>query len=167
MSVKFDKKKFEKQLRQAARSIDYDRLGRFTVNRVKKVVRSGISPVTEQPFKPLKKSTIRRRENLSAINRTHPRFSPAFSNLTFTGQLLNALTYLIEKKTLINKIRVMTEDSIRKPYRGVDELPKNNKQVQQSVEEERPYMGLDSIGEDELRQIVINELEKQLKKLNR
>ena len=168
MGVKFDKSKLTKELIKAITNLGYDRAGRFVVNRIKSEVRKGISPVTGKSFKPLTASTIARRRKLAELNKTNTHYSAGDSNLTFTGQLLNALTYSVRYSGLFNKLIIFTKDSVRKPYKtrlGIKELPQTNLEIQEKVELERPYIGLDKVGEEILKQMLINDLERELKKI--
>lgn len=58
-------------------------------------------------------STIRGRKYLEQFNPTHSTYKANRGNLTFTGQLIDALTYEIKD----GLIRYFIADSMRKPYR--------------------------------------------------
>lgn len=83
-------------------SKELDDIGRRVVLAIQTKTRLGVSPVTDKKFTPLKESTIERRKFLSRFNKTHEMFSPAKSNLTLTGALVDAIRY--EFKTREQKI---------------------------------------------------------------
>ena len=97
MSIEFDKNKLLEQIGNALQKIDLERAARFVVNNIKDNTRKGKSVVTDSAFKALSPYTIEKRKKLGQTNRTHPKFKPNFSNLTLTGQLLNALTFQVSQ----------------------------------------------------------------------
>lgn len=50
-----------------------------------------------QKLAPLKKSTIKRREELGKINQNGTLFNPKKSNLTLTGKTLNSISFIVSK----------------------------------------------------------------------
>lgn len=61
-----------------------------TESMIRTMIRSGKLP-SGASVKGLAKSTIDRRRKLSEVNSTHPDFSAAKSNLTFSGQLIDSI----------------------------------------------------------------------------
>lgn len=79
-------------------------IGEFVVNRVRAEARRG-KPLNDARFFPsLKGSTVKRREKLSRINSTHPTFKASRANITFTGQLVNALTYRLDAEGIFIEV---------------------------------------------------------------
>ena len=56
-----------------------------------------------EKFQPLKKTTIKRREELAKYNQNGTLFSPKKSNLTLTGKTLNSISFIVSnEKPLIS-----------------------------------------------------------------
>jgi len=91
-------------------------IAELVVYNIKGYTRKGKTMVTDGNLKTLEKSTIKNRKYLAKNNPTHPSFKPPKSNLTITGQLLDALVYRI--KTVGSKITIYFNNNIRKPYKG-------------------------------------------------
>ena len=111
LAEKFNKVKLNRQMNEE--------IGEFVVERIKLQARRGKPLNDTGSFPDLKDVSVDIRKALSDVNATHPTFSPARSNITFTGQLINALTFsfnrsegLIElfvAKTRRNKIRRLVQ----------------------------------------------------------
>lgn len=86
--------------------------------------RSGKSVSTNGSFPQLADSTIKSRKNLSKYNQTDALYSPARSNLTFTGELLESLT--IKTKVREGSVEVLPQGNHKgyktKTGRGKSEL---------------------------------------------
>lgn len=83
---------------------------------IEQVKIQGKDTQTDQPFKPLAQSTIARRRVLSRNNATDGKYSPARSNLTFTGQLVNSIKATIQ----VARGRITIEPKgVHKAYRGI------------------------------------------------
>ena len=102
---RFNKVKENKQLQKD--------IGEFIVARIKAEARRGRPLNDSRKFKPLKSLTIASRKRLAQFNKTHPTFSPRKSNLTFTGQLIDAVDYEVKD----NDIFILVADSQRSPIR--------------------------------------------------
>jgi hypothetical protein len=61
------------------------------INDIKFQARRGVSSKNGQRFKPLSKEWIEKRDRISQATDTHPAYSKNRSNITITGQLLDAL----------------------------------------------------------------------------
>lgn len=116
--ISIDTKGFEKRIRELERLLDTnelkDEIGkigvRYTVGQTrneKDLERGGTQPS-------LAASTIERREYLANYNTTSASYRAARSNLTFTGQLLNAITF----ERIVGGVRLFFKDTKRKPYKG-------------------------------------------------
>jgi hypothetical protein len=68
-------------------------------------IRNGKLP-SGKNVKRLKRVTIERRRQLSRKNRTHPDFSPAKSNLTFSGQFLDSFKVVVDRVKSAVRIRI-------------------------------------------------------------
>lgn len=85
----------------------------FVEETVKRRARSG-KPLNDiGKFPSLRELTIANRERLAKLNRTHPSFKPGKSNVTLTGQLVDAVTCFFRGRTF----QVGIADTIRKPYK--------------------------------------------------
>lgn len=84
-------------------------------------------------------------------------FSPSRSNLTLTGQLLEALKSRVKKSS--NQIEVFVENSSR------SDSDLTNKEVAEKVSSDgRPFIGLDRVGRDRVRRLVIAQLRRSFKR---
>lgn len=121
--VIFDEKKIRNFLLKTTSDIPFDRISRSTILDIKRTVRkSGLSPVTNNKLARLRRSTIKRRKKLARVNRTHVDFSPAKSNLTFSGQLLNAISFKRSRKAggiLSVQANIFVKRTKRRPYKGI------------------------------------------------
>ena len=97
--VKFDIKKITRELRNAvddaARNDQFfKQAGDMITTRIKMKARQG-KPLNEDGrFPPLFGSTIEARKRIqNSTLRTHPAFKPGKSNLTITGQLIDAVSF--------------------------------------------------------------------------
>jgi hypothetical protein len=88
-------------------------------------------------------------------------FSPARSNLTLTGQLLDAVDsdYDSEAGTVTVFVKATSRTGAEP-----DEPQTNAELAVKVAEEGRPFLGLDLIGRARIRRIVIAELRRQLKR---
>lgn len=91
----------------------------------------------------LRESWIKRRDILSNYNQTNEAYDSGRSNLTFTGQLLDSLTWAI---TRAGQLKVYFQ-GIHKPYKSVKKkkpLGKEitNEQLAKYVSKTRPFVGV-------------------------
>jgi hypothetical protein len=111
---KFNKVKRNKQMNTE--------IGTFVTKRIQAEARRGKPINAQRKFPKLKSLTVAQRSRLAKLNRTTSVFSPGRSNLSFTGQLIDALMFKVKK----DKIIVEVEDSRRRPYKtGADSIAKS------------------------------------------
>ena len=173
-TVKFNQTRFERQIAKAVKSIPYDRIGRTVVKRIKRVTRSGVSTVTEKRFKGLKRSTIRARKSLARFNTTHARYGSRKSNLTFSGQLVNATAFARFNKKDGAELNFFVRPTTRKPYKTKSGRPvkvknpiDNARLAEIMADNGREFLGLDSKGLDGVIKIITSHLNREIRKLNR
>jgi hypothetical protein len=88
-------------------------IGEFVVGRIKAEARRTKPLNDSRSFPGLKDSSKSIRKYLAALNPTHPTYKATRSNLTLTGQLINAIVYRLTGKSVLV---IEVEDSIRDPY---------------------------------------------------
>lgn len=76
-----------------------DKVGNLVVERIQLQARRGKPLNDTKSFPKLTKVTKKIRKRLGGINKTHPSFRPSKSHLTFTGQLIDAITFSISRRT--------------------------------------------------------------------
>jgi hypothetical protein len=116
----------------------------------------------------LKQSTIKQRERISKHTETHDVFDAETSNLTFSGQMLDALEHSVRGDLVF----VEVADSNRRPYSYVPTRGKNkgqqvnvkntpsNKEVAKFLAEKgRTFLGLD----EQSKQIIANKIKRLLR----
>jgi hypothetical protein len=91
-------------------------LGKIAVDTLKFTARKGISPETGERFKTLSKGWRKERDRISEASPTHPAYSKNRSNLTLTGQLLDAIKFTYSVTTRSIFIRLFM-DGTHQPYR--------------------------------------------------
>lgn len=120
---KFNKVKSDERLNKE--------IGQFVVKRIRAEARRRKPLNNKRRFKDLSQLTIENRKRLEKFNRTDRNYSAEKSNLTFTGQLLDAITY----RYLNNFLVIEVEDNKRKPYRtgpnSREKKVRTNREVQQ------------------------------------
>lgn len=84
-------------------------------------------------------------------------FDPTFSNLTFTGQMLNAVKSVIDitKRT----VSIFVDDTKRK---GKYEKLTNAQVAEYVADNGRPFLGLDDTSVKRVRQLVVENIRKQI-----
>lgn len=70
-------------------------------------IRSGKNPKTGSSYRKLEQSTIENRKRIAKTNPTHPDYSPARSNLTLTGSLLDGLRSVFNKGRGVLEIKLV------------------------------------------------------------
>lgn len=159
-------------------------LAEYLKERIYSSTKRGKSLVTGDKLKPLspgyvkwrrtlgsskKKSLIRRlldkfrqhrlgkKKKRNSNIKTGDFFSPARSNLTLTGQMLDALTTDVD--TTIGQFKVTVKDNVRR------DGEKTNLEVAKEVADNgRPFLGIDAKGMDIMRRKVIQNLRRKLKR---
>lgn len=106
--------------RKAINKSTLDEIGGQVVELNRKSIRQGKNPNSGESFPALSPEWIKRRNRIAPRNELAEFYRPRKSNLTFSGQLLDALHY--KSDTSDRSVTVKFLDSRRKPYRGV----KNN-----------------------------------------
>lgn len=97
--VKFDISKITRELRNAVDDASRDnaffkQAGDLVTTRIKGFARKGKPLNSKGRFPSLLQSTIEQRRKIKAAGfKTHPAFSPPKSNVTITGQLVDAITF--------------------------------------------------------------------------
>jgi|694.fasta_scaffold02549_29 hypothetical protein len=86
-------------------------VGTLAVDMLKFSSRKGTSPVTGEKFKRLSKPWIKKRAKIAESTRIHPAYSKSRSNLTLTGQLMDAITHSVVGRT----VRIVF-DGFHEPY---------------------------------------------------
>lgn len=87
-----------KKSNQICNNIDGQKIANHFRLTTQKKVREGTQPSRNKPFAPLKKATVKRRQNLDKYNTTHSSYSPAVSNATFSGELLDSYFAIHSKR---------------------------------------------------------------------
>lgn len=105
-------------------------VGKFSVDTIAMQARRGKPLNTTQKFPKLKPVSVGIRGHLSRNNTTHPTFKKQRSNLTFTGQLVDALQFTIDSSVL----RVDVEDSLRWPVLKKDGSPSGKDMTNREVD---------------------------------
>lgn len=107
--------------------------------------------------KALKKSGLKKLANSLEMRKFGEFFAPTRSNLTLTGQMLDALKTEIDAEAGQGTVYV---DSTKRTDSDL-----TNAQVAQKVAEDgRPFLGLDLVGRDRIRRMVIADLRRKLKR---
>lgn len=117
VKVNFDNKAFSARVTQAFQRVKRSpqlqkEIGEDLVRRIKGQARRGKPYNSARSFPALKSSTISRRKQLAKYNQTGKPFRPRLSNLTLTGQLIDAIKFKANK----DFVEIFVEDSAREPY---------------------------------------------------
>jgi len=149
----------------------------FTVSRIRGFARNS-KPLQgkDEPGKfPKHKDppTPQIRRALAKYNKTHPAFSAKRTNLTFTGQLIEAVTYAITGRR--SEIKIFVDDSSRTPVKRkdgsvIESGEKTNKAVYEKLlsrDSSYRFLGLDKKGIDRIKAITLKYLRSVLKKSNK
>lgn len=150
-----------------------NQIGIFARDRIRSTVRSGYSldgdkkkklKKLSESYKDMRRGAVKFRtlgrgasrqviasqefdEKLNEVDVTY--FQPDLSNLTFTGQLMKALTYLIEPRNKLVEIFINDDKRVGK-YEKL-----TNSQVATHVSNNgRPFLGLDKTGVARIKAIV-------------
>jgi len=152
-------------------------VGEFIVERVRATTRSGKSLSTGKKLKRLSKSYIEMRQGIVKFRTINGRrvpfqepderlkevdtqfFSPDYSNLTFTGQMLRALRYITNSTAAM--VVVDVKDSSR---RGKYEKLTNDVVAQYVADNGRPFVALDKTGVARVKAIIKDGIRKSFKR---
>lgn len=148
----------------------------FTLERIRSFTRSGKSLVTGSKLKPLSESykDVRRGANKwrtlpdgrkILINEPDEKlkevdvnfFDPEYSNLTYTGQLMESLDVKINYQ---EKSYVIAPND--KKRRGKYEKLTNKQVAEYVADNGRPFLGIDAKGVDRIKKLIVNNIRKQL-----
>lgn len=102
----FDKVKSSKQMN--------NEIGQFVVGRIQLEARRAKPLNDTRDLPELKESTKFIRANLEELNETHPAYRANRSNLTFTGQLIDAVVFEIGRQA----IEIFVDATRRRPTKG-------------------------------------------------
>lgn len=145
-------------------------IGKFARDRIYSFTKSGKSLVTGAALKTLSTGYKKYRSKFEKANpgSVGKVFRPGKSNLTFTGQMLDALSYTA--RPIKKLIEVFVESTARQPLPSVKKGkptindPKSNAEVAREVSKKgRPFVGLDATGVKRIKQMIINDLRRKLK----
>lgn len=143
-----------------------DEIGQAIVNEHQRLIRTGVSPADGNRFKPLTKETKKRRDWLSKYNATHEKYSVSKSNLTFTGQLVEAITFKFKSP---NSFDIFVNKDRREPYSGKSgsyshNIPNNAEVASYQKEMGRPMLGVTEKMRGIVNRLVIRNLRRLLRK---
>lgn len=156
--------------------------GGYVRKRIYDFTKSGKSLVTGSKLKELSPGYVKARRNLGRWHKKRSKrqkltdpilgkfvpgdfFSPARSNLTLTGQLLDALIFTIDRQRSSFTVTVNNKQRKASPMDRKDAGTKTNYEVSISVARNgRPFIGLDEKGEEILRRNIIASLRRKLKR---
>lgn len=140
-------------------------IGEFTAERIRQQTRIGKDLSDDSKQKSLKPSTILNRQRFAKfppIAGLSAFFRPRKSNLTLSGQLLDAVGYEVNKAT--GSVEVLVENTGRTKYRSSDK-PLTNQQLQEFLEQQgRTFLGLDPAGEARIQRLVLDELRRNIRR---
>lgn len=137
---------------------------------VKNTVQKGIDPKTDKPYDDLKQSTIDRRRTLSKVNPTDEKYSPARSNLTFTGQLVRSIRAFARPAKGIIEIR---PTGTHKQYKGIRKKrlgkPVRNSDISEGLQNkhQRNLIGISERVKKNMLKIIEKRLIKLIKRANK
>lgn len=147
------------------------KLGQFAVERIFNTTKLGFSMAggEKHKLKPLSEGYRRYRAKYQAVHPVGSFFSPSRSNLTFTGQMLDALTFKINQSKRL--FEVFVKDSARDPVMPISlrkqkEPPRmSNAEVAAEVADNgRPFIGLDTQATNRMRNEIIKDLRRKLRR---
>lgn len=157
------------------RAIDssLDKIGQYVVKQIKGETRRGNEIITDGSTaaqKPLKKPSIENRKRLEDYNNTHSTYSPDRSNLTFSGQLLDAVTYKLSSKQNQDIVSIYVDDSTRRPYvtskKGKKSKPlKNSDLAEFQLEKGRKFIGINKQMKEEILNLITQAIRRSIKKI--
>jgi hypothetical protein len=148
-----------------ARPALLNEIGKTAVRRIKGGTRSPKDRMSNQKIPELKDTTIEHRRYLQRFNRTHSTFSPRRSNLTITGQLIDAVTY--SKKS--NQVEIFVKDSARKKYKtggdGGTHRPPTNQELSQFLSKKGfKFMRIGKSAREQIENKINRELRRKLRR---
>lgn len=160
VSIDFSKfqAKFKKIGNLVASKPLIDEVGKISIKRIQGVTRSGKN--IEGGSQPGLASTTKiTRGNLAKNNSTHPTYSKGRSNLTFSGQLLDSLTF----KKISGGLRIEPSGS-RKPYKGAKNAPSNKELAGYLSAQGRTFLGIDKTLVNQIKSTIKSFLRRKLRR---
>lgn len=152
---------------QASKAVR-EEIAEFSVDRMKRMARSGKSISMQASFPGLKEATISFRKSLAKYNKTHSLFKASRSNLTIVGELIDSLKYKITGQ----KIEIKPTGT-HKPYntrpgkkRGGWDSAKSVANIdiaKRLADQGRVFVGLDSVAKDRIKRII----DKHIKRISK
>lgn len=134
-------------------------------NFLKQEIRAGKNPKTGKNYRGLKESTISHRQYIARNNPTHPAYSPSKSNLTLTGNLVNAIQSRFDKAKGILSIFVSGNHPGYKGARG-QQIQGSSKPYDEIVsaleEQKRPLLSFSNT----FTQLLVKKIEQALRRLS-
>jgi hypothetical protein len=126
--IKFDANKaaqdFKRKVDKVIQQKEVEQsIGDFLVERVRLEARRGSPLNSSRSFPPLADSSKAIRRAKSRRNTTHPGFDADRSNLTFSGQLIDAITF---KRSTKSEFTLFVDDNRRRPLTGDTESLSND-----------------------------------------
>lgn len=112
-----------------------NQIGEFTTDRMKAQIRKGKPLNNTGSFPRLKDVSVKIRKQLETLNSTHKTYKAVRSNVTFTGQLVDAIAYKIVRKSIIS---IDVKATTRSPINTLDGKEKKivtNKRVQKDLKD--------------------------------
>ncbi|HNC40322.1 MAG TPA: hypothetical protein PK522_00910 [Nitrosomonas sp.] len=166
-----DEEEFRNRLNKMIKDpVLLNELGDVMIKDIKFTARKGVNPITGGKFIPLSKKWIAEREKISQSTPVNDAFKPARSNVTLSGQLLDAL-----RRSATNGILSIFFDGIHRPYRAkYSEMRKKqattrqigkpipNNELAQYVNEIRPFFYVREKLLPQLKTVVIRYIRRNL-----
>lgn len=144
-------------------------VGKFSRDRIYAITKLGFSMSgnSKKKLAPLADWYKGYRKRYQEKTQTGASFSPNKSNLTLSGQMLDALTYKIDQAR--KTVQVFVQDSGRKPnpypLRGRKNDSRSNAQVAKEVAQKgRPFIGLDQDAVKRIKNDIVSELRRALRR---
>lgn len=128
--------KVEDDVKKKIRAITNDdkllrQIGEVMIKDLQFQARKGTNPVTGGKFIPLSQKWIKEREKIAQAQAVHPAFKGNRSNVTITGQLLDAL-----RQRILGRILVIFFDGKHQPYsaKRVKDPGKGNRKIGKPID---------------------------------
>jgi len=143
-------------------------IGETLVKNIKAKARLGKEPESDNAFAPLdggKRGTIYQRKKMAAYNPVGDFFRAPKSNLTFSGQLLDSIIYVVKKVGGFKQIQIGPKGK-RRPYLNKDGSVREggietNEELGTIHQSTRRFLGVS----DRMKQQVINKVKAHLRRL--
>lgn len=144
----------KRKIEQAMSDVNLlNQIGETVVKDNRSNARLGKDPDKKRWSKQLAKSSIKSRKQLAEHNSTSEFYGPTKNNLTFSGQLLNAIAF--KAMPHLKQISILFENNTRTPYKtkaGKAIKAPTNSELYDIHKDKRPFIG---VGEA-LRKRIVN-----------